>query len=187
MGVLLSMLVLLQDDPGQDEEGLEEPARKSFLLDLVERSHVEGGMFFTTFDSDLELDPHLGFYGRVDIPIVDRLYAVIEYRRYDGLDGDTLLNEEVRINEYLLGLLYRWDIWEEIDLVFAAEAGLASISGVEEESGLLVSLTAGVNIDAADFFRVRLAVLADFVDVEFHHAEGWSLNVSGIIGVDFGF
>lgn len=185
MGVLLSMLVLLQDDPEQE---LEEPvAKKSFLLDLVERSHVEGGMFFTTFDSDLELDPHVGFYGRVDVPIVDRLYAVVEYRRFDGLDGDTLLNEEVRINEYLLGALYRWDVWEAVDLVFAAEAGLASVKGAEEDSGLILSFTAGVNIDAADFFRIRLAVLADLVDVEFHDAEGWSLNVSGIIGVDFGF
>lgn len=189
MGVLFSVLILLQDDPAQEDEELREPEQKSFFLSLLERSHIESGMLFTLFDNDLDIDQTFGFYARIDVPIVDRLYAIVEYRRYEGGNSDFVPNEDVRVAEYLFGALYRWDLWEEADLIFAGQIGIADFASTasEDDSGLLASFTAGVNIHVSKFLHVRLAAVADFARTDFHDADGWALNTSGIIGIDIGF
>jgi hypothetical protein len=190
MGVLFPVLLLLvQEDSLQEDEVLEEARSKPLLLEIIERSHIETGMLFTLFDADLDLDQHFGVYGRLDIPIVGGLYAVLEYRHYEGSNDDVIRNEDVRIGEWLAGALYRWDVWEEADLIFAAEIGWADFESVQmpDDTGFLFSFTAGLNVHVSEFFRIRFAVLADLLRTDFHDADSWSLNASGIIGIDIGF
>jgi hypothetical protein len=149
------------------------------------------GISWTFFDSDLDMDERLGFYFRGAVPVIEEdLYIVLDYRHAEGSNRDEVDSEDVKYRSFLLGALYRWDAWEDLDVVFLGEIGWGRLDSslFSDDSGFLIALQTGVNIDVTELLRVRFAFGLDLFNTDFHDDDDrWVSNFSGVLGVDIGF
>lgn len=186
MTVLLAVVLALQEE--ETERPSSEP---SIARSLLERSHLDLGISVTSFDGDLDMDERVGFYLRFAVPIIEEdLYITVDYRHAEGSNRSDVDGEDVKYRSFLLGALYRWDVLEDLDIVFLGEFGFGRLDSnlLGDDTGFLFALQAGVNIDISEILRVRSAFGLDLMNTDFHDDDDrFVANFSWVLGFDIGF
>jgi hypothetical protein len=187
----------LYDPPQQDQEPAPPPAAAPDqapvpVMEYVYRfSHLEGGVLFTHFDGDLDIEDDPGFYVRYGVGLDYDLSVHVEYRHYD-FDNTELAgpaDEHLLLRAALIGGGWRHAFTPEF--AFSADLGVGAMwwdsqgASQDSDAGFLVSADAALTVRLHEALRLKLGVVADLAWTDFHNSSTETVaSLSAILALE---
>jgi hypothetical protein len=187
-----------QEEPAQEAaEGAPEDPEAGNTPPVMEyifwNSRIEGGMLYTLFDKDLDIEPSVGFYARYLLHL-DSVWTVsVAYRHYSGQNSDLPGSEE----EWLLirSLLVGGGVRASFSPEFGVEGSLGTgaiwyesrHAGEDNDAGWIVSGDAAFVVRLNDMLKIKLGAALDYTRTDFHQDSRENLlGLSGLLSVEIG-
>lgn len=187
--------------PQAQEEPQEEPAAEApeegnappVMEYVYWNSRIEGGMLYTLFDKDLDIEPSVGFYARYLLHLDSTWTVSVAYRHYSCQNSDLPGSQE----EWLLirSLLVGGGVRASFSPEFGVEGTLGTgaiwyesrHAGQDNDAGWILSGDAAFVVRLHDMVKLKLGAAVDFTRTDFHQDSRENLlGLSGILSVEIG-
>lgn len=210
MNVCLTLLALwvVPDDPPcakmtLEAQEFEQEREEPLFLDGTEaltpmeyvyrHSQLEGGVLYTMFDGDLDVENDAGIYIRGGVAVSPWISLNVTYRHYDFTSSELpgKVDESIDMRGLLAGAGLRIPLTPEFEL-----RGNAGVGAMRRESGLhrfsdetdvIVSLEGGATVRLHEVLRLKAGVVADLSRTEFHQTSDETIiDLSGLVALEIG-
>ena len=176
-------------DVEMDRQRPDDSSRLTPMEFFYRHSGIEGGILWTDYDAKLGLASHIGFYFRYGVEIAPHLSVQMTYRFSTFGNGPGATTpEDVRIQTLLLGASYQLPLTPEFAVVGGVGIGPTwwDSTVVRNDVAFTVSSELALTAELWQMLHLKLGVLIDGSDTNFHQSSGVSVNVSGLLGLEYG-
>lgn len=181
------------DEEPRDRQDLEtEPQRPDETPSLTpmeflyRHSELEVGAMYTDFDNSLGLKSHMAYYIRWGVEILPNLSVHLSYRYNEFGNGS--VSEDVRLQTLLFGASYHVPLSREFALLGGLGIGPSwwDSSVDKSDTGFTFSGELAATARLWEVLRLKAGIVVDAVGTDFHSADGTSVNLSYLLGVELG-
>lgn len=176
-------------DVETDRQRPDDSAQLTPMEFVYRHSGIEFGSLWTDYDPKLGLRSHLAFYLAYGVEIAPQLSVQLAYRFATFGNGPGATTpEDVRIQTLLVQGTYHVPLTPEFGLEGTVGIGPTwwDSTVVHNDVSFTVSGEVAVTAKFWEMLRLKLAVVVDGADTTFHQASGMSVNVSGVLGLEYG-
>lgn len=184
------------DDETRERQDVENDSQRPDSADRLtpmeffyKHSELEAGAMYTDFGKDLDLKSHLGFYVRYGVEILPHISVHMTYRYNEFGNGPDSAAEDIRHQALLFGAGIHIPLHPEFAFVAGGAIGPVwfDSSAAPDEMGFAISAEAAVTAKLWSMLRLKLGLVMDMVDSEFHQTSSeLSVNLSYLVGVEIG-
>jgi hypothetical protein len=170
-----------------------EDGRMGIMEHVYRYSELDGGLLWTFWDKDLDLENDIGWFVRYGVGLGDNLSLTLTYRHYD-YDNTELpggAEDHVILRSVLAGAAFRLPIGRDFEFVGHGSAGVmrwdSSGANLDDDMGPVISAEGALVVRLHEVLRFRFGAALDWARTEFHEdTEENVLSLTLLFGLEIG-
>lgn len=179
-----------RQDIENDRQRPDDSARLTPMEFIYRHSGIEGGMLYTDFDNSLGLKSNIAFYFRWGVEVLPNLqvHMTFRYCEFNNTPPSNPVREEIRTQAFLFGATYHVPLSREFALLGGLGIGPSwwDSSLTRNETGFMFSGEIGATASLWEMLRLKMGIVLDGVNTDFHSVSGMQVNLSYLLGVEYG-